>query len=43
MLISYDWLQEYVDVDIEVPELAELLTLSGSEVDSIGSVGGRLD
>lgn len=43
MLISYDWLQEYVDIDIEVPELAELLTLSGSEVDSIGAVGGRLD
>ncbi|NMB45004.1 MAG: phenylalanine--tRNA ligase subunit beta [Firmicutes bacterium] len=43
MRVSYDWLQEYVDVDIEVPKLAELLTLSGSEVESTGPVGNNLD
>ncbi len=43
MRVSYDWLQEYVDVDIEVPELAERLTLSGSEVDSVWPVGPKLD
>lgn len=43
MRVSYNWLQEYVDIDIDVPELAELLTLSGSEVDSIGPLGGKLD
>ena len=43
MRVSYSWLQEHVDIDIDVPELAELLTLSGSEVDSIGPIGKRLD
>ncbi|NLY52700.1 MAG: phenylalanine--tRNA ligase subunit beta, partial [Firmicutes bacterium] len=43
MRVSYSWLREYVEVDIEGPELADLLTMSGSEVESIGPMGQELD
>ncbi len=43
MRVSYSWLREYVEIDIEVPELADLLTMSGSEVDSVGPMGEELD
>lgn len=39
MRISYDWLKDYVDVDIPVDELADLLTLSGSEVEGVSPLG----
>ncbi|NMB26053.1 MAG: phenylalanine--tRNA ligase subunit beta [Firmicutes bacterium] len=42
MRISYDWLKDYVDVDVPVVELADLLTLSGSEVESVGPLGPDL-
>src|ERR1700687_2647281 len=35
MLISLNWLKEYVDIKVDVPTLAERLTLAGSEVDQI--------
>src|ERR1700694_6265584 len=35
MLISLNWLKEYVDIKVDVPTLAERLTLAGSEVDRI--------
>ena len=35
MLISLNWLQEYVEVPVDVATLAERLTLAGSEVERI--------
>ena len=35
MLISLNWLKDYVDIPVEVPTLAERLTLAGSEVERI--------
>ena len=35
MLISLNWLKEYVDITADVPTLAERLTLAGNEVERI--------
>jgi phenylalanyl-tRNA synthetase beta chain len=35
MLISLNWLKDYVDIPVEVPTLAERLTLAGNEVERI--------
>jgi phenylalanyl-tRNA synthetase beta chain len=35
MLISLNWLAEYVDIPVDVPTLAQRLTLSGNEVERI--------
>jgi len=35
MLISLNWLKEYVDIPVEVPILADRLTLAGNEVERI--------
>ena len=35
MLISLNWLKEYVDVPVDVPALADRLTLAGNEVERI--------
>src|SRR2546428_13827918 len=35
MLISLNWLKDYVDVPVDVSTLAERLTLAGSEVEGI--------
>ena len=35
MLISLNWLKEYVDINVDVPTLAERLTLAGNEVERI--------
>ncbi|MFT6027077.1 MAG: phenylalanyl-tRNA synthetase beta chain, partial [Bacteroidia bacterium] len=46
MNISYNWLQEYLSIDIEVTEAAELLTACGLEVEKIlpfTSVEGGLE
>ena len=43
MRVSYSWLREYVEIDIEGPELADQLTMSGSEVESVGPMGQELD
>ncbi|MGB9594650.1 MAG: YtpR family tRNA-binding protein, partial [Candidatus Poribacteria bacterium] len=37
MLVSLEWLKEYVDVDISPSELAEKLTMAGLEVKSLTS------
>ena len=38
MKVTYKWLQEYVDIPWSPKELAEKLTLSGSEVESTGPI-----
>ncbi len=43
MLVSINWLQEFVPIDLTAGELAELLTLSGSEVESCTERGGELE
>ena len=35
MLISLNWLKDYVDIPVDVSTLAERLTLAGNEVDGI--------
>ena len=35
MLISLNWLKDYVDISVEVPSLADRLTLAGNEVERI--------
>jgi phenylalanyl-tRNA synthetase beta chain len=43
MLISLNWLKEYVDIADDVPTLAERLTLAGNEVDRIAQQGVDFD
>ena len=35
MLISLNWLKEFVDVSVDVTTLADRLTLAGSELERI--------
>ena len=39
MRVPLSWLREYVDIDLPVSELAELLTNAGLEVESIDLIG----
>jgi phenylalanyl-tRNA synthetase beta chain len=43
MLVSLNWLKEFVDIDRSAEEIAELLTMGGIEVESIIRVGEGLD
>ena len=43
MLISYNWLKEYIDLDLTAEETAEALTLTGLEVEEVIERGGNLD
>ena len=43
MKISYNWLNEYVAHELSADELAEALTMSGLEVDSVEQVGSPLE
>lgn len=38
MKVSYNWLKEYVDVNLSPEELADALTMTGSEVDAVESL-----
>ncbi len=35
MKLSYEWLQEYVDIDVSADKLAHMLTMTGSAVESV--------
>jgi len=35
MLVSYEWLKDYVEIDLSPEELAEKLTMTGIEVESV--------
>ena len=39
MKVSLKWLRDYVDIDLDVKELAERLTMAGLEVDAIEEAG----
>lgn len=43
MKISYNWLQEFIDLDLSPEELADKLTLIGLEVEEIEEYGSMLD
>lgn len=43
MKISYNWLQEFIDLDLNPEELADKLTLIGLEVEEIEEFGSTLE
>lgn len=43
MLVSFNWLKEFVDIDMSAEETAELLTMAGIEVEAVTHVGTGLD
>lgn len=43
MIVTYNWLKEFVDFDTTPEELAELLTMLGLEVESMEKLGSGLD
>ena len=38
MIISLNWLREWIEVDLDLPHLSDLLTTAGLEVSSISRV-----
>lgn len=40
MKVSYNWLKQYVDIDLPAAELAERLTMAGNEVGGLQVIGG---
>ena len=43
MKVPVKWLKEYVDITISVPDLANRLTMAGTEVKGIQIIGGDWD
>ncbi|WP_440999000.1 phenylalanine--tRNA ligase subunit beta [Fodinibius sp. SL11] len=43
MKISYNWLKEFIDLDLSPQETAEKLTLIGLEVEEVTSYGSKLE
>ena len=43
MQVSLNWLKEYVPIDLDPKDLADLLTMSGSEIDSITELGKEFE
>lgn len=43
MIVTYNWLKEFVDIDLPAVELADLLTMLGLEVERMESRGEGMD
>ena len=43
MLVSLNWLKEFVEIDRSAEEIADLLTMGGIEVESVSHVGHELE
>lgn len=43
MIVTYNWLKDFVDFDLMPEQLADLLTMVGLEVEGMKSVGSDLD
>ena len=43
MIVTYNWLKEYVDFDLDADELAHRLTMAGLEVDAMEKIGEGLE
>ena len=42
MKVPVNWLKDYVDIDVEVAELVEAMTMSGSKVEGVESLGQEI-
>ena len=42
MKASIEWLKEYSDIDVEAKELGDILTMTGSKVETIDSRGNDI-
>ena len=43
MIVTYNWLKEFVDFDMDPQQLADRLTMAGLEVDGMVEIGAGLD
>lgn len=43
MKVTYNWLKEFVDFDLNPSDLGDLLTMLGLEVEGVEQIGGGLD
>lgn len=43
MLVSFNWLKEFVDIDRSAEEIADILTMGGTEVEGVTRVGQGLE
>ncbi len=43
MIVTYNWLKEYVDFSLSPEALADLLTMLGLEVEGMQNLGSGLD
>ncbi|MDP8222325.1 MAG: phenylalanine--tRNA ligase subunit beta [Candidatus Lernaella stagnicola] len=43
MIVTYRWLQDYVDFDTPIAELSHRLTMAGFEVEEVRKIGGDYD
>ncbi|MBU5612323.1 phenylalanine--tRNA ligase subunit beta [Geomonas azotofigens] len=43
MIVTYNWIKEFVDCDLPAAELSHLLTMLGLEVERMEEVGGGMD
>ena len=43
MQVSFNWLKDYISIDLDPEELADLLTMTGIEVENVVKIGDGLD
>ncbi|HBA89099.1 MAG TPA: phenylalanine--tRNA ligase subunit beta [Geobacter sp.] len=43
MIVTYNWIKEFVDCDLPPAELSHLLTMLGLEVERMETIGGEMD
>ena len=43
MIVTYNWIKEFVDCDLPAAELSHLLTMLGLEVERMEEIGGGMD
>ena len=42
MDLSMSWLKDYVDIDVDIKDFVEDITLTGSKVEGWSEIGGEL-
>ena len=42
MLVPLKWLRDYVDIDIDTQEFADMMTMTGSKVEKVDFFGTEL-
>lgn len=43
MLVSLKWLRDYVDIDMDVKEFADKMTMTGTKVETIDYYGEEIE